>query len=253
RNNKPYFTMSFKILTVLLSVAQLFGQLDIVLGNAIEISEAPWQASVLANDKHRCGGVIYKQDVILTTAQCVKGIKRDILAVRVGSDKKDLGGQVVPVKKVVMQMLGMRPTDVAILTLKKSIDLDDNVKPIELASRSPRTGTKASVTGWAQVVGGEPEQEILMRTNLTIEERRECRGNGYIIKRILSPNELCASKSDSENIICEGFSGGPLVSNGELIGIGSWNPKCDFLQSPSVYANIAMIKPWISTSTTIVD
>ncbi|XP_020801358.1 trypsin-1-like [Drosophila serrata] len=224
--------MSFIILTLLLAVIQLFGQIDNVFGFEIDISEAPWQASVLVHDKHRCGGVIYKDNVILTIAQCVKGVRTGNLAVRVGSDQMDLGGQVVPVTKVVMQLMGSRPSDVAILTLKDSVELNDNVKPIELASRTPRTGTKASVTGWANVVGEEPAEEILMKTNLTIVEKRDCRGNDYLIKRILSLDELCASKSNSSNLICQGFSGGPLVSDGKLIGIGSWNSKCDFLRSP---------------------
>ncbi|KAH8282433.1 hypothetical protein KR054_007740 [Drosophila jambulina] len=245
--------MSSKILTLLLSVAQLFGQLGFALGTPIDIAEAPWQASVLVHDKHRCGGAIYSQNVVLTIAQCVKGVETDNLAVRVGSNKKNLGGQVLPVDKVVMQVLGMRPSDVAILALKKSIDLGDSVKSIQLASQLPKLGTEASLTGWAEVVGEEPGQDILMKTNLTIVGKSECRGDGYLIKRILSPDELCASKSDSPNLICQGFSGGPLVSDGELIGIGSWNSKCDFLQSPSVYANIPMIKLWISSSTKLIN
>ncbi|XP_017022047.1 trypsin alpha [Drosophila kikkawai] len=245
--------MPFRILALLLSVILPFGHLDLVQGTAINITEAPWQASVLVNDKHRCGGVIYSKDVVLTIAQCVKGVRTGNLAVRVGSDKKDLGGQVLPANRVVTQALGLLPSDVVIIALEKSIDLDDNAKSIDLASRLPKLDTEASVTGWTEVVGEDPAEEFLMRTNVTVVENLECRSDGFFIKRILRPNELCASKSNSTNVACQGFSGSPLVSDGKLIGIASWNVKCDFLQSPSVYADIAVIKPWISSTAKLLN
>lgn len=241
--------MSFRILTVLLSVSQLF---CFAHGDTIDIAEAPWQASVLVNDRHRCGGVIYSKDFVLTIAQCVKGVIWDNIAVRVGSAQKDLGGQVVPIRHVTMQALGLRPSDVAILALEKSLVLSDNVKPIDLAHWSLNGQTRASVTGWTESLGDEPGQELLIRTDLEIVGKLECRGD-YLIKRILAPDELCCSKSNSTNLICQGFSGGPLVSEGKLIGIGSWHSRCDFLHSPSVYANIPMIKLWISSTIKLLD
>lgn len=44
----------------------------IVGGAEIEISEAPWQVSLLRFNSHTCGGSIISENYVLTAAHCVE-------------------------------------------------------------------------------------------------------------------------------------------------------------------------------------
>ncbi|XP_016969494.1 trypsin alpha [Drosophila rhopaloa] len=215
---------------------------------SISIGQVPWQASVQINDKHHCGGAIYSPNIILTIAQCVRQADVDIISVRVGSSLKSSGGQLVKVKKVRMQLLGLRPSDVAILKLSSPLELGSEVQAIELSQELPSPGTNATVSGWAQPNALVPSSEILLKVNLQIQDQLKCTAEKILKGRVINVDELCAAPSGVIPLACEGFVGGPLVSNKKLVGLVSYNNACGFLNSPSVYANIPILQGWIKTT-----
>lgn len=214
----------------------------------IAIGKVPWQTSVQINGKHHCGGVIYSDDIILTIAECVRKTHVKYISVRVGSPLKNLGGIVTNVKTKRMQFMGLRSTSVVILQLTSPLKLGGNIRAIELATSVPSRGTKATVSGWGQLSTLIPSSEILLRVNLKIENQMKCTAQQAIKGRFLSLDEICAAPRGFVPLACQGFEGGPLVSDNKLIGIVSWHNSCDFLNTPSVFANIPWLKTWIDTT-----
>lgn len=47
----------------------------------------------------------------------------------------------------------------------------------------------------------------------------------------------------------QGDSGGPVVSNGKLIGSVSFGIGCALRDKPGVYANVPVARPWIRAIT----
>lgn len=45
----------------------------IVGGDDIDISEAPYQVSLVNKGRHSCGGTIISEDIIVTAAHCIYG------------------------------------------------------------------------------------------------------------------------------------------------------------------------------------
>lgn len=45
----------------------------IVNGNQVtHISQAPYHVAILVDDEYSCGGVLFTEDTIITTANCIK-------------------------------------------------------------------------------------------------------------------------------------------------------------------------------------
>ncbi|KAH8289949.1 hypothetical protein KR018_008937, partial [Drosophila ironensis] len=217
----------------------------------IAIRQVPWQVSVQVNGRHHCGGAIYRPDIVLTAAQCVTGSKIESLSVRAGSILRNLGGQIVRVRKIRTQLLGLRSSDVAILLLGSSLKLGYTVRAIPLAGTTPKAGSRATVSGWGQLGSIVPPSEVLLRVNLQIVEQLRCQAENVAKTRVVLADEICAAPRGIIPLACQGFSGGPLVSGGQLVGIVSWNNQCGFLNIPSVYANIPLLRIWIEATSNL--
>ncbi|KAH8412942.1 hypothetical protein KR009_006913, partial [Drosophila setifemur] len=242
--------MLFKSLIFVLATSHIFAQ-SILDELPVAIRQIPWQISLQVNGRHHCGGAIYSADIVLTAAQCVQGNKIENLSVRAGSILRNLGGQVIRVRKVRMQLLGLRFSDVAILQLSSPLKFGISVRAIPLASEVPKAGTKATVSGWGRLGNLTPPSGILLRVNLNIVDQLRCSAGNVVNQRIVLVDEICAAPRGFMPLACQGFSGGPLVSGGQLVGIVSWNNQCGFLNIPSIYANIPLLKLWIQSTTTM--
>lgn len=63
----------------------------------------------------------------------------------------------------------------------------------------------------------------------------------------VSDSMFCAGSFTSEFDSCNGDAGGPLVANGQLIGLVSWGMGCAEWGYPGVYTSISALRPWIET------
>ncbi|KAH8324267.1 hypothetical protein KR074_002679 [Drosophila pseudoananassae] len=242
--------MVFKSLIIILAISPILCQ-TILDDLPIRIQQVPWQVSVQINGRHICGGALYSSDIVLTAAQCIKGHRIEQISVRAGSLLRNFGGQVITVRKVRMQVLGLRSSDVAIILLSSSFKTGYNIRAIPLASYSPKAGTRATVSGWGQLGAIVPPSEILLKVNLNIVDQMKCSTENVAKQRIVLADEICAAPRGIIPLACQGFSGGPLVSAGKLVGIVSWNNQCGFLNIPSTYANIPLLKLWIETTSNL--
>lgn len=209
----------------------------------MDISLVPWQASVQVDGKQHCGGVIYSKDIIITAAHCLKRILDSPVSVRVGTADIDKGGHVVPVSKIILHERFNEKTkanDIAVLHLKSSLLMGEDIRTIPLADKPPSPGAPALVSGWGRVGSKLPKPDVLLATDVHIVDHEQCNKayNGKLDKTM-----ICASAFGKD--ACRSDSGGPLISDGKLVGIVSFGKGCAEPHFPGVYANVAELMPWI--------
>ncbi|KAH8325938.1 hypothetical protein KR067_010469, partial [Drosophila pandora] len=215
----------------------------IVGGYSVDISLVPWQASVQIDGKQECGGVIYSKDIIVTAAHCLKRKLVSSVSVRVGSADIDKGGHVVPVSKIILHEHYNEFTatnDIAVLHLKSSLLMGEDIRTIPLADKPPSPGAPALVSGWGLMGSNLPKSDELLATDVHIVDHQQCNKayNGE-----LNETMICATAFGKD--ACTFDSGGPLISDGKLVGIVSFGEGCAKPHFPGVYANVAELKPWI--------
>ncbi|XP_037710373.1 trypsin delta-like [Drosophila subpulchrella] len=263
--------MLLKYLTLLLGSALLCEgrvlQVDqrIIGGFPVTIETVPWQVYLkmkVTNDFGKdgylaCGGVIYKEDIILTAAHCIENIATDDISVYFGSSK-NASGELVKVSKAISHedYNGVHYSyayDIAVLVLSSPIPLGDNASTIEIADETPEAGTPAVITGWGQTDANDKNStsNTLLGTFATIQDQQSCRELYSFAGYFITDSMICAKNFGSG--VCHGDSGGPLVnSNAELIGLASWNLGCDKPYVPEIYTNVVVFKDWILRAANII-
>lgn len=82
--------------------------------------------------------------------------------------------------------------NIAVLKISGTLSFSKNVRPIYMAARYYRPGTRASVTGWGYLRQNGPYSNVLMEAIIPIIDHDTCRGNYRRINMIVSESELCA-------------------------------------------------------------
>ncbi|EDX03435.1 trypsin alpha-3 [Drosophila simulans] len=215
----------------------------IVGGYPVPISEVPWQAGLLYLGKFICGAVIYSEKIIITAAHCVDNPFDTLYSVKVGSVWKTLGGQharVAVIRKHEDYLsAAILFNDIAVMRLVDSLIFNADVRPIPLADSAPAAGAEASVSGWGEIGILWLQPLSLLKTSVKILDPNVCKRSYQYITETM----ICAAALGRD--ACRGDSGGPLVSGGQLVGIVSYGIGCANPFFPGVYANVAVLKPWI--------
>lgn len=212
----------------------------IVGGVSTKIESAPWQISLQYKGKHICGGSIYNEEIVITAAHCVKKIQAEQLQIRAGSEKHNEGGIVLPVDRIIQHESYAKSNinDIAIIHLAGSLSFSSKIKPIALATETPKAKKIATVTGWGRTGFLQNIPQILQTVNLNIKSSRKCK---LIFGSYFKKNMICAY--DVFKSACMGDSGGPLVINGELVGIVSYG--FIFCHGATVFTDVASLNDWI--------
>jgi trypsin len=129
-------------------------------------------------------------------------------------------------------------------------EFSENVQPITMSSVVPPTGTPVVVTGWGRLSteGSSPSQ--LHQVLVNVMDSHEC-DSAYWESGGITTRMFCAGVPTGGKDSCNGDSGGPLVANGKLSGIVSWGDDCGRSGFPGVYANVAVLKTWVTSVTGI--
>ncbi|XP_017130163.1 trypsin beta isoform X1 [Drosophila elegans] len=198
-------------------------------------------ASVWVNGHQECGGSVIDNRIILTAAQCVKGIPVKNLTIRVGTSDLYKGGTIIEVTAMIVhEKYRELNNDIALLWLKTSAT-SDRVTKIPLTNSEPSEKEYPSNAGW-----GEKQLETFvaprkLQNGVTkIQPRKLC------IDELIEPigNGLLCSFY-SQNDICPGDYGGPLVLANKLIGIAVQGHGCGYANLPSLYTNVFHYLRWI--------
>ncbi|WP_424921743.1 serine protease [Streptomyces sp. wa1] len=244
----------------------------VVGGSDATASTAPYQVSVVVTgwfgDYHTCGGALVGTKSVVTSAQCTDGHKQGDLKVKYGGlDRTHLAvTQTVAKINQHEDFNGALAHDVTVLTLGNTIQTNDQVRVIELASTNPAPGTELTATGWGST---QPDSTDLPANLKVIREQvatpQACQaanqGPRFALGRSdtgrpLGPafppvldggTMLCGAPVTKGETLCTGDGGGPAVANGVLVGIASWNAGCGGNGTNDVYTSITALLPWLNS------
>lgn len=221
----------------------------IVGGFELEIGQVPYQISMRLNNRHRCGGSIFSDHVIVTAAHCLSTLSsaKGLSIVAGSTTLTPMAGQQIDVARFIVHPKYValnKDYDVAIMILKGQLKFNELVKPIALAKDLPKDGTHALVSGWGHLVeggaGGTPNH--LYGAEIELFPLSRCKKN-YLY--MTTSRMICAGVNGGGIDACQGDSGGPLVTKGELIGIVSWGNGCARETHPGLYSSVPVLYPWI--------
>lgn len=125
---------------------------------------------------------------------------------------------------------------------------NDQVSVIPLGSIFIGAGVNAVVSGWGQTSNPGSLANTLQWASLTTLSNADCRSRlaPSNAARVFESN-ICTFSRAGQGI-CNGDGGGPLVSNGQLIGAVSWGIPCA-IGSPDVYSRISSYRAWMMSVT----
>lgn len=211
---------------------------------------------------HRCGGVIYDANWVVTAATCIEA-GENLLDWRVvaGEYEFDHTSGFEQIRGIVRLVDSERfdadsfENDIAML--KMSIPLDLTLSRAGAAQfppsqgQEPAVGANLTVVGWgATLNGGSPVVNIQRKATMFMSDREVC-SNVYF--GAVLPAMICAANDINTGAgPCSGDTGGPLVdANGYVVGLVSWGYGCAVKGYPSVFTNVAFYPDWMKAVATL--
>ncbi|KAJ8942812.1 hypothetical protein NQ318_022826 [Aromia moschata] len=222
----------------------------IVGGSPANITDYPYQVSVLYSGSHACGGTIISEKYILTAAHCTYDVTASELSIRAGSSYHNSGGQVVAVSNIYQHSqfnIDTYDYDISVLKLSASLVFGTGVAKITMVTASATITDGASVvaTGWGRLTndGVIPVQlQVVTLPTITTTSCQQYYGSGT---GGVTDRMFCAGYAEGGKDTCQGDSGGPLVLSNTLIGITSWGDICGQAKSPGVYTKLSMFRSYV--------
>ncbi|XP_072542449.1 granzyme B-like [Salminus brasiliensis] len=247
--------LSFSLL--ILCILPLSGAMDsgIVGGKEAIPHSRPYMVSFQSNKQHKCGGILIKEDYVLTSAHCLDGYeKKQRLEVVLGAHnikKKEKSQQRIKVKECIKHPAYKegqtnKSFDIMLLKLKNNANLTDFVKVIGLPKENEDipANQKCSIAGWGMKKPGGCASDVLQEVTLKVQFNFECT---HVWRDYFDRKRMICTASDGERGFCQGDSGGPLICNNEPLGMATYTypGNCIKRKFPEVYIKIAYFFPWI--------
>ncbi|XP_018573075.1 trypsin-3-like [Anoplophora glabripennis] len=247
---KSSFTFLLLLKVVYVSHGNAIPGGRIVGGTPANISNYPYQVSILHNRSHSCGGSIISNTYILTAAHCTYKIPASQLSIRAGSSFHNSGGTVVAVSQIYQHTQFNPDTydyDISVLKLKSRLTLGTNIALITMiaANTAIRNGDLAVATGWGQLTNDGAIPTQLHTVSLPTITTTTCAGYYGTGVGGITDRMFCAGYAEGGKDTCQGDSGGPLVLSGALIGITSWGDVCGGAKSPGVYTKLSLFRSYV--------
>ncbi|KAH8268565.1 hypothetical protein KR026_008996 [Drosophila bipectinata] len=242
------------VIAALGQAASLQGR--VVNGTNSSVLKYPFVVSIRSYDgAHSCGGSIITDYFVMTAAHCTNGRSADTLSVQFGvTDISIYGPNVVRIKKIIQHEAfdpdHQNANDIALLRVEMPFVFDGiRVAPVQLPTVSFATpqldaGVEGVLVGWGLNETGGRVQDTLQEVFLKIYSDEECtmRHNGNTDPKY----HICGGVDEGGKGQCSGDSGGPLMYNGEQVGIVSWSVKpCGVAPYPGVYCKVSQYVDWI--------
>lgn len=224
----------------------------LVGGDLTEIYRIPFLVNIRRNEYFGCGGTLITPTCLVTAAHCVYYGKPEEFQVRAGiTYLDDDDAYVHKVERIFIPddfTLKSMNNDVAVLQLTNEIR-GENIRPLKLSriKHYLRVGDAVAVYGWGLTHenGLRPSNQI--RTiKVRVIPQAYCK-ELYKDYRNVTELMFCAADAVWGRDACLGDSGGPVIHNGELVGVVSWGKgtECGRLSSPGVYTDINQVKSWL--------
>jgi secreted trypsin-like serine protease len=207
-------------------------QPKIVGGNAAVDHDYPFMVSVekQVDNFPFCGASLITTNKVLTAAHCITDdndrINKDKIQVRLGTNVLNGGkGTVLKVKSIARHPLYNPDTfdyDVAILTLKTPVKLDDNINVINLPKACQSIdcltglvtpGTSVRAIGWGLTSFEGEASAVLLQVDMPLISNTNCQ-DSIGLPVTVTDRMICADGTQQNPAAdtCQGDSGGPLFA-----------------------------------------
>ncbi|XP_055371669.1 transmembrane protease serine 9-like [Condylostylus longicornis] len=232
-------------------------EIRIIGGRPTGVNQYPWMARLVYDGKFHCGGTVLTKDYVLTAAHCVKRLRKSKIRIIFGDHDQHVTNETQAIQRAVTKIVKHRKfdpetynNDIALLRLRKSLNLSRNILPICLPRYNyDPAGRIGTVVGWGRTSEGGELPGLVSHVKVPIMTITECRNQKYKSTRITS-SMVCAGKPNMDS--CQGDSGGPLLlSSGlkyHIVGIVSWGVGCGREGYPGVYTRVSKFVPWIKAN-----
>uniref|UniRef100_A0A8C4MIS2 Peptidase S1 domain-containing protein n=1 Tax=Equus asinus TaxID=9793 RepID=A0A8C4MIS2_EQUAS len=228
-------------------VDKTFPSGEIIGGHEAAPHSRPYMAFVLSvteKEGKSCGGVLVREDFVLTAAHC-----------RGSSMMVTLGAHNIKKQERTQQFISVREAihhphynseninnDIMLLKLERKAKLTAAVQPLSLhwGKTQVRPGEVCSVAGWGRVTPNGRESDTLQEVELTVQQDRVCES---YLRNYNSNTQLCVGDPKERKSSFKGDSGGPLVCDNVIQGIVSYGQNNG--KPPRVFTKVSSFLPWI--------
>ncbi|XP_030582999.1 duodenase-1-like isoform X2 [Archocentrus centrarchus] len=234
---------------LLIHVLRCLGQIahgsNIINGKAAPENAMQYMVSVQNNNGHVCGGFLVTEDFVVTAAHC--DIENPTHVVLSNHNLKK--GHQIKIKNRIKHSsyqnvwLG---NDIMLLKLSRKAQLGCHVQIIQLpcAEINLKENEICQVAGWGKTRTGGETVDQLREVDVSVINPQVCREQWPG----LPANVICAGGYGTNKGFCQGDSGDPLVYNGLVVGVASFNKNynCTYPDVPNIYTDISKYLPWIN-------
>nr|XP_032518864.1 brachyurin-like [Danaus plexippus plexippus] len=220
-------------------------------GNAASLGQFPYLGGLLItlqdNRQSVCGSSLISNTRSITAAHCwsTGRVNARLFTIILGSTTLFSGGTRVTTSNVRVHPNYNANTvanDIAVIIFN-SISLNDNIRPIGLASGSNLyVGTWATAIGFGRTSDSSGASPNLRHVNLQVITNAVCRRT---YGRIIIDSTICVATPNGRST-CQGDSGGPLAVGNTLIGVTSFGHRSGCTRGhPAAFGRITSFYSWI--------
>ncbi|CAG2057333.1 unnamed protein product [Timema podura] len=216
-----------------------------LIATKVSIEDYPFMMTILEKGDFLCSGSIIGVRYALTAESCFLEREQNNkstcgLYTRVGSSSFQSGGTKHDIAGVIYYPQMNSSTLQMIYRCHQDFELGESVMPVPLQSQDDEVapGTLAYSLGWGSNNGNTTSSDFLMRGDYHILDTNEETLNSY------EEQNIFAARSNHQ-IEC-GDKGGPLVANGVLIGVITFN-SCPTGPMPATFLKVSLFSDWMKS------
>ncbi|XP_038576128.1 granzyme B-like [Micropterus salmoides] len=223
----------------------------IVGGKVAKPHSRPYMASLQFSGHHSCGGILIREDFVLTAAHCKRNEPMTVVLGAHDISKKEKSQQSIKVAAYHPhpEYTGNFNYDIMLLKLKTKAKLNKYVKAIGLPKKDGKipANINCAVAGWGRTGHNKPPSNVLKETTEKMQFSFECKNIWQ--KYFDTDHMICTKFNKKMGGLCQGDSGGPLICNTKPQGITAFTLQsdCDNPKYPHVFTKVHFFLPWIKT------
>ncbi|KAM9357495.1 serine protease 57-like [Symphorus nematophorus] len=207
----------------------------------------PYMAMLQVQGRLNCGGVLVREDFVLTAAHCQKNRPyKVVLGADFLSGHETTKQEFTVVRSFPHPSYDRATNDIMLLKLNQRAQLTKAVQLISLKRGRLRPSSRCITAGWGDVGDNKTLATRLQEVNVTTLSDQTCRRRwqGVPITRTM----ICGVGDRAFQGFCSADSGGPLVCDGAAAGVVSFSgQRCGDPNTPDVYTRVSSFTDWITS------